>query len=100
MMRSLSDYSDGLKRLLLSLESPEKDYQVDDRKSLVVRNVHDALLREGYPVSMSQAEEIWSAYSFNKYAGWMMGGETVEAALSAVIELCDDIENGENHIGL
>ncbi|APE04342.1 hypothetical protein BM526_20435 (plasmid) [Alteromonas mediterranea] len=99
-MRSLSDYSDGLKRLLLSLESPEKDYQVNDSKLLVVRNVHDALLREGYPVSMSQAEEIWSAYSFNKYASWMVGGETVEDALSAVIELCDDIENGENHIGL
>lgn len=99
-MRSLSDYSDGLKRLLLSLESPEKDYQVNDSKLVVVRNVHDALLREGYPVSMSQAEEIWSAYSFNKYASWMVGGETVEDALSAVIELCDDIENGENHIGL
>ena len=99
-MRSLSDHSDGLKRLLLSLESPEKDYQVNDSKLVVVRNVHDALLREGYPVSMSQAEEIWSAYSFNKYASWMVGGETVEDALSAVIELCDDIENGENHIGL
>lgn len=99
-MRNLSDYSDGLKRLLLSLESPENDYQVDDRKLVVVRNVRDALLREGYPVSMSQAEEIWSAYSFNKYASWMVGGETVEDALSAVIELCDDIENGENHIGL
>lgn len=82
------------------MESPEKDYQVDDRKSLVVRNVHDALLREGYPVSMSQAEEIWSAYSQNKYAGWMIGGETVEDALNAVIDLCDDIENGENHLGL
>lgn len=65
-----------------------------------LRNVRDALLREGYPVPMSQAEEIWSAYSFNKYASWMVGGETVEDALSAVIQLCDDIENGENHIGL
>lgn len=99
-MRKLSDYPDGLKRLLLSLEPPEKDYKVDAKKLTVVRNVHDALLREGYPVSMSQAEEIWSAYSFNKYAGWMIGGETVENALNAVIELCDDIENGENHINL
>lgn len=99
-MRNLEDYSDGLKRLLLSLEPPEKDYQVDISKIIVVRNVHDALLREGYPVSMSQAEEIWSAYSQNKYAGWMMGGETVEDALNAVIDLCDDIENGENHLGL
>lgn len=99
-MRNLSDYSDGLKKLLLSLEPPEKNYQVGESRLMVVRNVHDALLREGYPVSMSQAEEIWSAYSFNKHAGWMIGGETVEDALSAVIDLCDDIENGENHIGL
>ena len=99
-MRNLKDYSDGLKKLLLSLEPPEKDYQVNNSKLIVVRNVHDALLREGYPVSMSQAEEIWSAYSQNKYAGWMIGGETVEDALNAVIDLCDDIENGENHIGL
>ncbi len=99
-MRNLEDYYDGLKKLLLSLEPPIKNYQVGDSKLMVVRNVHDALLREGYPVSMSQAEEIWSAYSLNKNAGWMIGGETVEDALSAVIDLCDDIENGENHIGL
>ncbi len=99
-MRNLSDFSDGLKRLLLSLEPPENNYKVDVEKLIVVQNVHDALLREGHPVSMSQAEEIWSAYSFNKYAGWMIGGENVEDALKAVIELCDDIENGENHIGL
>lgn len=99
-MTDLSDYPDGLKRLLLSLEPPEKDYRVADSKLRVVRNVHDSLLHEGYPVSMSQAEEIWSAYSFNKHASWMVGGETVEDALRAVIELCEDIENGENYICL
>jgi hypothetical protein len=100
MTKTFSDCSDGLRRLLLSLEPPEVNYIPPANRKDVIRNVHDAMLGKGYPVSMSQAEEIWSAYSHNNYSLWLVGGETLESALSAVIDLCNDIENGENHICL
>lgn len=99
-MKSPTDFQDGLSRLLSNLEPAENDYILDnDFKKQTIMNVQKAMMKIGYEVSLSQSEEIWSAYSFDKYAGWIDGGETLDDALGAIADLCESIECGENHIG-
>lgn len=55
MGKTFSDCSDGLKRLLLSLEPPKENYIPSANRKDVIRNAHDAMLGKSYPISMSQA---------------------------------------------
>ena len=61
-------------------------------------NVQKAMSKIGCDVSLSQSEAIWAYYSFDKYAGWISGGESVKDALGAIADLFESIECGENHI--
>lgn len=102
-MTIAEEWPDGLSRVLaeVSKETDETNLDFTDISRMdVCKNVQEALKRESIEVSLSQAEEIWSLYSMDKCAGWMMGGESVENARMAISELCESIEVGENHVGL
>lgn len=71
-----------------------------DSVGLVAKNVQDFLAENGVHVSLGQAEEIYALYSEDKFASWMVGGATIEGAGLAVIELCESVQEGENHVGL
>lgn len=96
----LSDYPSGLKRVLANIEPPDDDCKPSDdpKRMLVIQNVQQAMKQSGYDVSLSQANQLWSAHSYNSFAGWIMGGETVDGALSGIACFCRDVECGENHI--
>ncbi|EHU6487051.1 hypothetical protein BWH99_RS10085 [Vibrio parahaemolyticus] len=99
-MRKLADYKDTIADLIANLDETDNDYVVRQDRYSVCCNVQLALRNNGYDISLQQAEQLWSDYSHNNYAGWMAGGENLETAEGAIADLCHDINFGENHIGL
>lgn len=94
-------YRDGLDRVLAAV----RDISDHQRSGLanrhaVAQNVQAFLAASGVDVSLAQAEEIYALYSFDKFASWMVGGDTVDDAGLAVIDLCASVQAGENHVGL
>ncbi|NRB82125.1 MAG: hypothetical protein HRU38_26315 [Saccharospirillaceae bacterium] len=99
-MLKLSNYPETLKKVIDNLEPSDEGYEVSKEKSKVAINVQAAMVPFGYEITLPQAEQLWSDYSYNNFASWSFGGKTVDDALSAITDLCNDIEHGENHIGL
>lgn len=95
------EYRDGLERVLAAVQEygPEV-FRSGEKTALVAKNVQAFLAKSEITVTPGQAEQIWALYSHDKCASWMMGGDTVADARLAVIELCQSVQEGENHVGL
>lgn len=95
------EYRDGLERVLAAAhEYGPEIFRSGEKTILVAKNVQSFLAQNGVAVTLGQAEQVWALYSHDKCASWLMGGDTVAEARLAVIELCQSVQEGENHVGL
>lgn len=99
-MKSISDFPVALGKILDSLGLPAKDYVAQEDRIDGLTHIQKALASLGHNISLSQSEELWREFSYNKYASWLELPSSLKEAELAILEFCDDIENGENHSGL
>lgn len=99
-MKSINDFPVALEKILASLELPVKDYVAREDRIDGLTHIQEALASAGHYISLSQSEELWGEFSYNKYASWLELPSSIKEAELAILEFCDDIENGENHSGL
>lgn len=75
------------------------DWPPADCRSVAL-NVQAALRGLGYEVSLLEGYAVWELYSLNSQAGWLVGGETVDGALGAIANLCEDVARGWDYAGI
>ena len=91
---------EGLRYILDDLDRNESSEDVREDRLPTAKYVKAALEDYGYAITLSQGEEIYSKYSFNKQASWICDGcQSIESAKVMLKEFCEDILFGENHIG-
>ena len=62
--------------------------------------IKEALSDYGYCITYGQGVQVYSNYSFNKWASWLVGEPTtIEDAKLTIIDFAKDVLFGENHIG-
>ena len=94
--------------LIRALDFIIKDIEDDDLQDNEIRKdelltakcLQAALKEYGYVITLGQGRAIYSNYSFNKWASWLVGEPTtVEEAKQTLICFAKDVLFGENHIG-
>lgn len=63
-------------------------------------NVQAGLQLVGYTVDVYGAYGVWDLVSENWQAGWLMGAESVEGALAGILQLCHDVKDGTDRVGI
>jgi hypothetical protein len=93
-----------LRALNYIIEAIEDDDLSDDeirKDQLLTAKVFQGALNDyGYKITLGQGRAIYSNYSFNKWASWLVGEPTtVEDAKLTLICFAKDVLFGENHVG-
>lgn len=100
MQEKINDFPDGLQRLMNSLEPSDPNNIVRQDRISGLSYIQKALESAGHTISLSQSEMLWSEFSYSKHAGWLELPSSTDEAEIAIVEFCNDIENGENHSDL
>ncbi|RYY74530.1 MAG: hypothetical protein EOO52_13275 [Gammaproteobacteria bacterium] len=76
-----------------------KDEDVDASRVETASSFQIALSDYGYEITLAQGEAVYSNYSFNRWAGWLVDAPiSVEGAKQVLADFADDVLFGENHI--
>jgi hypothetical protein len=63
----------------------DEDYPLDPEYRPLAINVQSALRQLGHDVSIAHAAAVWECHSATLCAGWMLGAETVDGAIVALV---------------
>jgi len=53
----------------------------------------------GYDTNIQTAFAVWESYSLDLSAGWMDGPDSIEEAIAALENLCQNIADGQDYAG-
>jgi hypothetical protein len=90
--RAQADYSGVSSQDEWPLCAPESE--LEDAKV-----VQQALSLLGYEINIQTAFAVWETYSRDLSAGWMDGPDSIEEAIGAIENLCENIATGQDYAG-